>query len=227
MASGLDHAHSQGLIHRDLKPSNIMITPHDHAKVLDLGLALMQGEVLAEREVIGGQGYVVGTMDYIAPEQTENAARVDPRSDIYALGCTLYFALTGRPPFPGGSALQKIQRHRTEPAVPCVLANSNVPTEFARLIEKMMAKDPALRFESASAVQRELEEWTKGESSQPLDEQSDREYEEAIVALTSESPPPDLAFDLEAAPWNRRDGDAGAIAGPRLRRPSRRRRIRT
>src|SRR5207253_1916620 len=126
VASALDHAHCQGLIHRDLKPSNIMITPHDHAKVLDLGLALVQGEDLSEREVIGGQGYVVGTMDYIAPEQTEDASRVDPRSDIYALGCSLYFALTGRPPFPGGTALQKIQRHRTEHAPPCVQVNPNV-----------------------------------------------------------------------------------------------------
>ncbi|HEV8062104.1 MAG TPA: serine/threonine-protein kinase, partial [Gemmataceae bacterium] len=76
VCSALDHAHNQGLIHRDMKPSNIMITPHDRAKVLDLGLALVQGEAPADREVVGGQGYVVGTMDYIAPEQAENAAMV-------------------------------------------------------------------------------------------------------------------------------------------------------
>src|SRR5438105_1560068 len=95
VAIGLDHAHARGLIHRDLKPSNIIITPHDHAKVLDLGLALMQGEGPAEREVVGGRGYVVGTMDYIAPEQAENPAQVDQRTDIYSLGCSLYFSLTG------------------------------------------------------------------------------------------------------------------------------------
>src|SRR5262249_48923934 len=104
VAAALDHAHNQGLIHRDMKPSNIPITPHDHAVVLDLGLALIEGETVSNREVMGGQGYVVGTMDYIAPEQSEDACRVDPRADIYALGGTLYYALTGRAPFPGGTA---------------------------------------------------------------------------------------------------------------------------
>jgi serine/threonine protein kinase len=85
VASGLEHAHNQGLIHRDLKPSNIMVTPNDHAKVLDLGLALMEGEE-AEQSVIGGQGYIVGTMDYIAPEQTTDSTAVDGRAYIYSLG---------------------------------------------------------------------------------------------------------------------------------------------
>ena len=78
----------------------------DRAKVLDLGLALVQGEAPADREVVGGVGYVVGTMDYIAPEQAENAARVDPSCDIYSLGCSLFFALTGQPPFPGGTTIE-------------------------------------------------------------------------------------------------------------------------
>src|SRR5207248_609644 len=110
VCQGLEHAHGIGLIHRDLKPSNIMITPNDHAKVLDVGLAIIQGEVASDRTIVGGQGYVVGTMDYLAPEQAEDALNVDARADIYGLGCTLYFVLTGRPPFPGGNALQKIMK---------------------------------------------------------------------------------------------------------------------
>jgi hypothetical protein len=94
-AAALQHAHQQGLIHRDLKPSNIMVTPNLHAKVLDLGLALMQGEAVEDRSIVGGQGYVVGSMDYIAPEQTQDAVRVDSRADIYGLGCTLYFCVNG------------------------------------------------------------------------------------------------------------------------------------
>src|SRR5438552_11926723 len=139
VASALDHAHSQGLIHRDMKPSNIIITPHDHAKVLDLGLALVQGEAPAALEVVGGRGYVVGTLDYIAPEQAENPTQVDPRSDIYSLGCTLYFALTGKPPFPGGTAVDKIQRHRGEHPLPVPQLNPGVPPAFIGLLRKMMA----------------------------------------------------------------------------------------
>src|SRR4029077_8158809 len=85
VCSGLEHAHEQGLIHRDLKPSNIMVTPNNHAKVLDLGLAMMEGEVVEDIEVVGGLGYVVGSMDFIAPEQTEDSTRVDARADIYSV----------------------------------------------------------------------------------------------------------------------------------------------
>jgi serine/threonine protein kinase len=159
VASALDHAHHQGLIHRDMKPSNILITPDDHAKVLDLGLALRQGETKTNREVVGGQGYIVGSMDYIAPEQVEDATRVDPRSDIYGLGCTLYFALTGRPPFPGGSSKDKIQSHRNEEPVPINELNAAVPKGFAALVRRLMAKQPEERFDNAAEVEEQLQLW--------------------------------------------------------------------
>ncbi len=108
VAQALDHAHERGLIHRDIKPSNILITTRDQAKLVDFGLAIMEGEAPSDHRIVGGRGYVVGTMDYIAPEQAEDATKVEPRSDIYSLGCTLYFALAGRPPFPGGTPLQKM-----------------------------------------------------------------------------------------------------------------------
>ena len=195
VALALDHAHSQGLIHRDLKPSNIMITPNDHAKVLDLGLALMAGEPTnGEREVIGGQGYVVGTMDYIAPEQTNDPSRVDGRCDLYSLGCSIYYALTGRHPFPGGTAREKMQRHRHEEPTPLGKLNSAVPSGFVRLVQRLMAKDPANRPGSAAALRLELLAWADRGPELPLDRPEDPGFQEAVNQLETKEP----SVELEA-----------------------------
>ena len=183
VCSGLEHAHSQGLIHRDLKPSNIMVTPNDHAKILDLGLALMEGEVAEDIEVIGGQGYVVGSMDYIPPEQTQDATDVDARADIYSLGCSLYHALAGRPPFPGGNNRLKIKRHRFDEPEPITRINPDVPEEFAGLIRKMMAKKPERRFASAYDVRGELLAWASGDPALPMDQQGDKGFQQAVTEL--------------------------------------------
>jgi serine/threonine protein kinase len=192
VASALEHAHSQGLVHRDIKPSNILITPNDHAKLLDLGLAIMEGEIPTDRRVVGGEGYVVGTMDYIAPEQVEDAIKATPRSDIYALGGTLYFALTGRQPFPGGTAQEKIQCQRTMEPVPIEQLNSSVPQGFIALVRKMMAKRPEKRFASAAEVQEELEKWVSGEPILPMDQQGDQAFQKAVADLETAEIPPDL-----------------------------------
>jgi len=182
VCSGLEHAHSQGLIHRDLKPSNIMVTPNDHAKILDLGLALMEGEV-EDIEVVGGHGYVVGSMDYIAPEQTQDATGVDARADIYALGCSLYHALSGRPPFPGGGNRIKIKRHRFDEPEPLTRLNPSVPEEFAGLVRKMMAKKLEKRFASAYDVRGELLAWASGDPVLPMDQQGDKGFQQAVSEL--------------------------------------------
>jgi serine/threonine protein kinase len=160
-AAGLEHAHAVGLIHRDLKPSNIVVTPRDQVKVLDLGLALIEGEadLGLDREVIGGKGYVLGTMDYIAPEQTEDAAKVDARSDLYSLGCTMYYALTGQPPFPGGDSKSKIRRHRRDLPPPLPELNPLVPAAFAAVVHPLLAKRPEDRPPSAAVVRQQLLAW--------------------------------------------------------------------
>jgi eukaryotic-like serine/threonine-protein kinase len=188
VASALGHAHAQGLIHRDIKPANIMVTPHDHAKVLDLGLALVQGEKGADREVIGGQGYVVGSMDYIAPEQIDDPLAVDGRADIYGLGCTLYYALTGQMPFPGGTNREKMQRHRTEEPRPIERFNPSVPRAFVALVARMMAKDPDKRFPTAAALEAELRHWQEGPTVLPLDRPGDRTFEVAVAAIEAAEP---------------------------------------
>ena len=176
VASGLEHAHSQGLIHRDLKPSNLIITPRDQAKIVDLGLALTHGETGGDARVVGGEGYIVGTMDYISPEQTLDAAGVDHRADIYSLGCTLFFALSGQPPYPGGTAKEKIARHRAGDLPSLAQRVGGLPAEFVALVESMLALDPAERPASAAEVERQLRAW-----SADADEISEEASDEATI----------------------------------------------
>jgi serine/threonine protein kinase len=197
-AAGLEHAHTVGLIHRDLKPSNIMVTPHDHAKVLDLGLAIIHGEKVAAEDhfVVGGQGYIVGTMDYISPEQTTNSAGVGPPSDIYSLGCALYFALTGQPPFPGGSHKDKIRRHRSIEPQPVEELCRDLPSGLGAVVRKMMAKLPEQRYPSAIAVSQELQAWAGAEPVLPLDSPEDIEYTTAVSNLQEKMPSSEYSFSL-------------------------------
>ncbi len=192
VVSGLDHAHTQGVIHRDLKPSNIMITPNGHAKILDLGFALMEGEVSVAREIIGGQGIVVGSMDWIAPEQVKDAVGVDARADIYALGCTMYFAMTGKLPFPGGTPKEKMIRHQTEQPPPITKLNPSLPEGFAAIIQKMMAKKPADRYANAKEIRDTLIRWVGKEPNLPMDKKEDKAFEQAVHDLETARVAPEI-----------------------------------
>jgi len=152
---GLDAAHAAGLIHRDIKPTNLMMTPDGEAKVLDLGLARALGEDSLPRP----EGVVVGTLDYISPEQIDDPSAADRRSDLYSLGCTLYFALAGRPPFEGGDLVNKIYKQRFEEADPLDRANPAVPAALAALVRKLMAKAPMDRHQTARALRADLVRW--------------------------------------------------------------------
>jgi eukaryotic-like serine/threonine-protein kinase len=157
VAAGLAHLHERGMIHRDLKPSNIMVMPDGHAKILDLGLALVPTDPRTiDPIVFGGKGIILGTMDYIAPEQARNAAKVGPRSDLYSLGCSLYYSLTGTPPFPGGTSRDKIRWQRSQKAAPISDFNTSVPQEFIQFVESLMAKEPSARPPSATVVRNML-----------------------------------------------------------------------
>jgi eukaryotic-like serine/threonine-protein kinase len=153
-ARGLAYAHDQGLVHRDVKPGNILVMQDGRVKVLDLGLAGSQLEEESSRI-----GRVIGTMDYIAPEQIRMPDDVGPSADVYALGCTLYYAVTGRVPFPGGTRKEKMQRQLHETPDPVRKVAPHLAEPFCQVIDAMMAKAPEARLRSANEVVERLRPW--------------------------------------------------------------------
>jgi formylglycine-generating enzyme required for sulfatase activity/serine/threonine protein kinase/FKBP-type peptidyl-prolyl cis-trans isomerase len=155
---GLQHAHERGMVHRDIKPSNLMLAREGKravVKILDFGLAKVQ----SEGPVDGGlthEGQMLGTPDFIAPEQISDARGSDIRADIYSMGCTLYYLLTGGPPFKASSLYDLLQSHHAMDATPLNLIRPEVPVELAALVAKMMAKEPGRRFQTPAEVAKAL-----------------------------------------------------------------------
>ncbi|MDX2037926.1 MAG: protein kinase [Isosphaeraceae bacterium] len=145
VAEGLRYAAKQGVIHRDIKPANLLLSPDGHVKIIDLGLAV---ETEEEDERVTREGTTVGTVDYMAPEQARNSRATSESSDIYSLGCTFYYLLTGSPPYPGGDVIEKLSRHCTAPIPDVRGKRPEVPEALALLVKRMMAKKPLQRFGS-------------------------------------------------------------------------------
>jgi len=150
-ALGLQHAFEDGMVHRDIKPQNLMLTTRGQIKILDFGLARFASEVVSQGGLTA-EGMVLGSADYVAPEQIDDPHTADILADIYSLGCTLYFLLAGHPPFPDGSLLQKLLAHREKAPRPLTEVRPDVPPELARVVERMMAKTPSLRPSTPAEV---------------------------------------------------------------------------
>lgn len=159
-ARGLDYAHKRGLIHRDVKPGNILVTSQGIAKVSDLGLA----GFIYEAENDPRAGKIVGTADYLAPEQIRTPNEITHLVDIYSLGCTMYYAVCGKVPFPGGTARDKARRHCEDTPWHPRRFNAELSEEFVEIVADMMEKDPKARIQSAAEVVARLEQFA-GEAS--------------------------------------------------------------
>ncbi|NLX95597.1 MAG: serine/threonine protein kinase [Rhodopirellula sp.] len=160
-AEGLSHAHEAGFVHRDIKPANLLVDSRGVVKILDLGLARFFHD--EDGSPNGDQaGAVVGTADYLAPEQVVTPQDVDARADIYSLGQTFYFALTGHPPFPDGSVPQRLMAHQMKFPEPIQRQRPDVPAELVGIINRMTAKKPKDRYQTAREVSEALKKWLEG-----------------------------------------------------------------
>ncbi len=157
-ALGLQHAHERGMVHRDIKPANLILASEGKksvVKVLDFGLAKVTSEGQADG-ALTREGQMLGTPEFIAPEQIRDAQSADIRADIYSLGCTFYYLLTGQPPFRGDSLWDLYQAHFSMDAGPLNLVRPEVPVELAAVVAKMMAKEPVRRFQIPGEVAQAL-----------------------------------------------------------------------
>ncbi len=156
-AEGLSHAHSKDMIHRDIKPANLLITSEDVVKILDMGLA--QFGLAGDGPSSVGDATVLGTTDYMSPEQALGSKETDPRSDIYSLGCTLYFLLTAQVPFPDCTMAEVLLKHQMEYPTAITAFRDDVPADLIDICWQMMAKSRDDRYSSAALLAEELGQW--------------------------------------------------------------------
>ena len=184
---GLEHAHTvAGLVHRDIKPGNLIVDRSGTVKILDMGLARFfhdEDDLITKKY----DENVLGTADYLAPEQVLDSHGVDIRADIYSLGATFYYCLTGRTPFNEGTVAQKLIWHQTRQPKPIASYRQDVPQQMIKVVERMMAKDPSQRYQTPLEVAQALSPWTQGSIAPPSEAEMPRL---SLAAMGTAAPEP-------------------------------------
>ena len=222
-AQGLQHALEKKMVHRDIKPQNLILAREGRkhlVKILDFGLAKVVSEK-ADETGLTGEGNMLGTPDYMAPEQTRDAASADIRADIYSLGCTLYFLLTGQRPFKGKNLFEIMQAHQSREAMALNVARPEVPADLAAVVRKMMAKDRGQRYQTPLQVVQALGPFVKQPAQQPSSQSSS--------ALSAATPPTTSAKSMPprneaAGNWASLTESAPSSANPSTSKIGRKRR---
>ncbi len=211
-AEGLQAAHASGLVHRDVKPANILLDRRGVIRVLDLGLARFFCDDEDPLTLKFDSNNVLGTADYVAPEQALNSHEVDSRADIYSLGATFYFLLAGRPLFPEGQITHKLIWHQTRQPTPLRQLRAEIPAELAAVVERMIDKEPPRRYQTAAEVVEALLPWTATPLPPPVAEEMPRLSPAARAALVADA---DSGSNIAAA------GKGGRAVPPSVLQPSR------
>jgi serine/threonine-protein kinase len=202
-ALGLQHAHEHGMVHRDIKPSNLLLSPPPSVplppgkkgrtvKLLDLGVVRIREPLHEKTRPLTQFGMVMGTPDYIAPEQARNAHLADIRSDLYSLGCTLFYLLAGKPPFPGGMLTEKLLRHQLDEPPPIEGLRPEVPADVAAVVRKLLAKRPQDRYQTPAELAAALAPLaeTAGQTPAAPVEATDSSDEPTAMTPFAGTPPP-------------------------------------
>ncbi len=194
---GLQHIHAQGLVHRDLKPSNLMLvgstpdgTLRATLKILDIGLGrtlLDETATEADNDDLTGEGVLLGTPDYMSPEQARDPRHIDIRADIYSAGCVLYHLLAGQPPFPDTNVISQMIRHATEAPKPLKSFNAAVPDGLQQIVNWMMAKDTAQRYPTPERAAQALQVFLAAGNEPPDAPETDPHMRPYLTWLEGES----------------------------------------
>ncbi len=185
VAEGLKYASGQGVIHRDIKPANLLLTPDGEVKIIDLGLALQADN---EDERVTRDGTTVGTVDYMSPEQARDSRATSERSDMYSLGCTFFYLITGKPPYAGGNVPDKLGRHVTAPIPDVRELRPDASEPLARFIQKLMAKRAEGRFANYEAFINAIESLPEAQDDEPGETLEALIDDDDEISLVSDSP---------------------------------------